>query len=56
MSRCVNSMTVASAGPRGIATPLQSGQWSPQPAPEPEARTKAPQRMTSRVKTSTPHV
>ena len=36
-------------GASGTTTPLQSGQWLPQPAPEPVARTTAPQRMTSRL-------
>ena len=45
--RCVSSTSVATAGARGTISPLQSGQWAPQPAPEPEARTKAPHRITA---------
>src|SRR6478752_1683360 len=46
MQRCVNSMTVSTRGDRGTTCPLQSGQWFPQPAPEPVARTSPPQSMT----------
>ena len=42
-------MIVASAGSRGTTSPLQRGQWLPQPAPEPVARTYAPQRITPRL-------
>jgi hypothetical protein len=47
--RWTNSMTVAWAGSSGRTTPLHSGQWLPQPAPEPVARTNAPHRMTPRL-------
>ncbi len=39
---------------RGTTTPLQSGQWLPHPAPEPVARTNAPQRMTRTLYPNTP--
>ncbi len=45
--RWENSISVATPGSRGIITPLQSGQCSPQPAPDPLARTYAPQRITA---------
>ena len=38
-SRCENSIIIAVSGARGTTSPLQSGQWAPQPAPEPVART-----------------
>ena len=47
VARWVNSIIVSRAGARGTTSPLQSGQWAPQPAPEPVARTKAPHRMTA---------
>ena len=47
--RCANSMMVSNWGASGTGTPLHSGQWLPQPAPEPLARTNAPQRMTNRL-------
>ena len=47
VARWVNSIMVSRAGARGRTSPLQSGQWAPQPAPEPVARTKAPHRMTT---------
>ncbi len=49
VARWVNSMRVSAVGERGIATPLQRGQCAPQPAPDPVARTKAPQSTTSTV-------
>ncbi len=45
--RWVNSMRVFRVGPAGVMTPLQRGQWLPHPAPEPEARTNAPQITTA---------
>ncbi len=47
VARWVNSIIVSRAGARGTTSPLQRGQWAPQPAPEPVARTKAPHRMTA---------
>ena len=35
----MSSISVSISGLRGSTSPLQSGQWSPQPAPEPVART-----------------
>src|SRR5260370_31611472 len=52
--RCVNSMIVSIRGTSGTTSPLHSGQWLPQPAPEPLARTYAPQRITNRFQASTP--
>ena len=49
VTRCPNSIIVFSDGSRGMSSPLQSGQWSPQPAPAPDARTNPPQRMTRTV-------
>src|SRR5262249_58532159 len=49
-TRWVNSITVSSAGARGTSSPLHAGQWAPQPAPEPVARTKAPHTTTARRK------
>ena len=46
-------MSVAADGSRGKTTPLQSGQCSPQPAPDPVARTYAPQRITPMLYAST---
>ena len=37
--RWVNSMMVAALFERGKTSPLQVGQWLPQPAPDPLART-----------------
>ena len=48
VTRCPSSISVAVLGARGTTSPLQSGQWLPQPAPEPDARTKAPHRITAR--------
>jgi hypothetical protein len=45
--RCVNSMMVSMLGECCITVPLHSGQWSPQPSPEPVARTMVPQRITA---------
>ena len=47
VARCENSIKVATPAARGTTSPLQSGQWAPQPAPEPVARTYAPHRMTA---------
>ena len=47
VSRWENSMIVSIRGDWGTTTPLHSGQWLPQPAPEPVARTIDPQRMTA---------
>ena len=47
--RWPNSIRVSTVGSRGMTTPLHRGQWLPQPAPAPVARTKAPQRMTRTV-------
>ena len=46
VARWVNSMMVSMRGARGSITPLHSGQRSPQPAPEPVARTNAPHKTT----------
>ena len=43
------SISVATLGARGTISPLQSGQCAPHPAPDPDARTYAPQRMTARL-------
>ena len=53
--RCVNSIMVSMRGECCMTVPLHSGQWSPQPAPEPVARTSPPHRMTAMKYTSTPH-
>src|SRR5450432_17007 len=53
IARWVNSITVWMRGLCGTTSPLQSGQWLPQPAPEPLARTYAPHKMTSRFAAST---
>ena len=45
--RCVNSIIVSTLAERCITVPLQSGQWLPQPAPEPVARTSVPHRITA---------
>jgi hypothetical protein len=47
VTRCKNSITVCSCGALGRMLPSQSGQWLPQPAPEPVARTYAPQTITA---------
>jgi len=39
VARCASSISVSTAGSRGMTTPLQSGQCAPHPAPDPEART-----------------
>ena len=49
LARCPNSMSVAVCAARGITVPLQSGQCAPHPAPEPVARTNAPQLTTPRL-------
>src|SRR5512144_1276159 len=48
VARWANSITISTPGARGTTSPLHSGQWAPQPAPEPEARTNAPHRITTR--------
>jgi hypothetical protein len=48
-------MIVWTVGDCGITCPLQRGQWLPHPAPEPEARTKAPHSTTATFHASTPH-
>src|SRR5271163_2610396 len=53
MALWVNSIRVAICGEVGMTSPLQSGQWLPQPAPEPVARTTAPQRMTTMFQPTT---
>jgi len=47
VSRCVNSIRVLTLAACCITVPLQSGQWLPQPAPAPVARTKVPHRITA---------
>src|ERR1017187_7143944 len=49
IARCVNSMMVAAPGECGVTAPLQSGQRLPHPAPDPVARTYAPQSTTVRL-------
>ena len=41
------AMAVAFAAICGSISPLHNGQWPPQPAPEPVARTSAPHRITT---------
>ena len=53
--RCEYSMRVSTRAARGRTSPLHRGQWLPQPAPEPLARTNAPQTTTARSYASTPH-
>ena len=48
--RWKNSMNVATLGLVGIGSPLQVGQWAPQPSPEPVACTTSPHTITARVK------
>jgi hypothetical protein len=43
--RCDTSIQVFDASPVGIAMPLQSGQSSPHPSPDPDIRTHAPHAM-----------
>ncbi len=45
--RWVNSISVLTLAERWITVPLHSGQWLPQPAPEPVARTNVPHKMTA---------
>src|SRR5690606_33122941 len=45
-------MSVSRVGSSGTTVPLQSGQWLPQPAPEPVRRTTAPCRTTTVLATS----
>ena len=52
--RWKNSITVAMRSGCGITSPLHSGQWLPQPAPEPLARTNAPQTITKMFSPSVP--
>jgi len=52
VARCVNSMTVSICCGRGITSPLQIGQCSPHPAPEPVALTIAPPTTTSTLNPS----
>src|SRR5580658_10280223 len=54
MTRCVNSITVEAPASLGITSPLQSGQWLPQPAPEPLARTNTPHSPPRTLQPSTP--
>ena len=49
VTRWMYSMIVAVRGAIGTTSPLQSGQWLPQPAPEPVARTTAPHTITATV-------
>lgn len=42
-------------GAIGITCPLHNGQWLPHPAPDPVARTIAPQTITSTLYPTTPH-
>src|SRR6476646_1496279 len=53
VTRWVSSTRVWRLGDLGTIWPLQRGQWLPQPAPEPLARTYAPQRMTARLRKRT---
>lgn len=46
VARCEYSISVPIVGEGGITSPLQVGQWAPQPAPDPVARTTAPHKMT----------
>ena len=55
VSRWPSSISVSMLGDRGTTSPLQRGQWLPQPAPEPVARTNAPQRITPRFAASVAH-
>src|SRR3990170_2587825 len=48
-SRWTNSMIVSRPGSTGRTEPLHNGQWLPHPAPDPEARTNAPHRMTPKL-------
>ena len=52
--RCVSSIIVSTRAECCITVPLHSGQWSPQPAPEPVARTSPPHKMTAMKYASTP--
>jgi hypothetical protein len=47
LRRWTNSMMVLAPGATGTITPLQDGQWLPHPAPDPVARTTAPQMITT---------
>jgi hypothetical protein len=46
-------MIVAMAGARGTTLPLQSGQCSPHPAPDPVARTNAPHALAATLYATT---
>ena len=46
LPRCDHSMIVLVVGSVGMISPLHIGQWLPQPAPEPVARTSAPHKIT----------
>jgi hypothetical protein len=45
--RWVNSMMVLTLGETCMTVSLQSGQWLPQPSPEPVARTSVPHKMVA---------
>ena len=47
VTRCVYSISVNTLGEAGTTSPLHSGQWFPQPAPAPVARTYAPHSTTA---------
>ena len=53
--RCVISIMVLMVGARGTTSPLQSGQWLPQPSPEPVARTTVPARIVTMCHTNVAH-
>ena len=55
MRRCPYSIMVSTPALTGKIRPEQTGQVSPQPSPEPVARTMAPPRITSTVNASTAH-
>ena len=44
--RWLSSISVSMRSGRWKISPLQVGQWLPQPAPDPVARTTAPHRIT----------
>ncbi len=54
VTRWNSSMAVLWPIACGTISPLQVGQWLPQPAPEPVARTSAPHRMTATTNASVP--
>jgi hypothetical protein len=47
VTMCTNSIKVCDWVPEGRISPLHRGQRLPHPAPDPETRTYAPQRMTA---------